>query len=404
MTAAPEFDDIRARRNAIVLAVAQALYASGSVVIAATAGLVGVGLAPSKAWATLPVSTYVLGTMITTIPAALLMGRIGRKPGFMIGAGVGAAAGLLSVYAIYVASFTLFSLSTALHGVFQASSGYFRFAAADTASPEFRPRAISWVLIGGIAAALFGTLLVMHTANLLAPLIFAGCYIATTALAIATIGALAFLDLPRDHRVVVGAGRPLPEILRQPRLVVAILCGMMATGVMNLMMTATPIAMVDCGFTVDDSSWVIQWHVLAMFVPSFFTGTLISRYGAERISLAGLAILAGAGLAAIFGIRFENFAAALILLGLGWNFAFIGATSMVAECYRSAERSRVQAVNDFAIFVTVAIASLLSGKLLDSSGWSAVNYAVFPMAGLAFLSLVWQAGASLRDRRTIHEP
>jgi MFS family permease len=204
--------------------------------------------------------------------------------------------------------------------------------------------------------------------------------------------------------VVAGAGRPLLEILRQPRLIVAILCGMMATGVMNLVMTATPIAMVDCGFTVDDSSWVIQWHVLAMFVPSFFTGTLISRFGAERISLAGLSILAGAGLAAIFGIRFENFAAALILLGLGWNFAFIGATTMVAECYRAAERSRVQAINDFAIFMTVAIASLLSGKLLDGSGWSAVNYAVFPMAGLAFLSLIWQAGASLRGRRTIHEP
>jgi predicted MFS family arabinose efflux permease len=393
MTAgAGEFDDVGAKRNAIVLAVAQALYASGSVVLVATAGLVGAQLAPSKAWATLPVSTYVIGTMLSTIPAALLMGRIGRRAGFMIGAGVGAAAGLLSLYAIYISSFTLFSISTPLHGVFQASSGYFRFAAADTASPGFRPKAISWVLIGGVAAAIFGTIIVIRTIDLLAPVTFAGCYLATTGLALLTIAALAFLDLPKEKRAVAGASRPLSEILRQPRLVVAILCGMMATGVMNLVMTATPIAMIDCGFGIGDSSWVIQWHVLAMFIPSFFTGTLIARHGAERISLLGLFILGVGGGAALLGIGFENFAAALIFLGLGWNFAFIGATTMVAECYRPAERSRVQAVNDFAIFITVAIASLLSGRLLAGFGWNAVNYALFPMAALAFLSLIWQAG------------
>jgi predicted MFS family arabinose efflux permease len=395
---ADEFDDVRAKRNAIVLAVAQALYASGSVVIAATAGLVGVQLAPSKAWATLPVSTYVIGTMLSTVPAALLMGRIGRRAGFMIGAGVGAAAGLLSLYAIYMSSFALFTLSTPLHGVFQASSGYFRFAAADSASPAFKPKAISWVLIGGVAAAVFGTMIVMRTIDLLAPVTFAGCYLATTGLALLTIAALTFLDLPKERKAAVGASRPLREILQQPRLIVAVLCGMMATGVMNLVMTATPIAMIDCGFGISDSSWVIQWHVLAMFVPSFFTGTLIARHGAERISLLGLVILAIGGGAAILGIRFGNFAAALILLGLGWNFAFIGATTMVAACYRTAERSKVQAVNDFAIFITVAVASLLSGKLLAGFGWNAVNYALFPMAALAFLSLLWQAGLWRRGK------
>ncbi len=397
MTAqAVEFDDVRAKRNAVILAVAQALYASGTVALIATAGLVGTQLAPSKAWATLPVSTFVIGTMVATIPAALLMRRIGSKAGFILGAGVGVAAGILSVYAIYASSFILFSLSTAMHGVYQASSGYFRFAAADGASPAFKAKAISWVLTGGVAAALFGTLIVMQTTNLLAPVIFAGCYVATAVLAILAMLVLTFLDLPRGTNEESGPSRPLAEIVRQPRLIVAIACGMMSYGIMNLVMTATPIAMIGCGFAIADSSWVIQWHVLAMFVPSFFTGTLITRFGVEKVTVAGLLVLAGSGIAALLGISFANFAVALILLGLGWNFAFIGATTMVTDCYRPAERRKVQALNDFAIFVTVAIASLLSGQLLDGFGWNAVNYALFPMAGLALLLVFWQ---SLLPRR-----
>ena len=398
MTAAvAEFDDVKAKRNAIILAIAQGLYASGTVALIATAGLVGTQLAPSKGWATLPVSTFVIGTMIATIPASLLMRRIGRKPGFILGAVVGVLAGLLSVYAIYIASFALFSFSTALHGVYQASSGYFRFAAADTASPTFKPKAISWVLTGGVAAALFGTLIVMQTTNLLAPVMFAGCYAATALLAVLAVFTLTFLDLPNRSEGESGPTRPLPEILRQPRLIAAIACGMMAYGVMNLVMTATPIAMIDCGFGINESSWVIQWHVLAMFVPSFFTGALISRYGVERIVVAGLVILCGAGVAALLGLGFGHFAAALILLGLGWNFAFIGATTMVTDCYRTPERNKVQAVNDFAIFVTVAIASLVSGRLLDGLGWDAVNYALFPMAAFALVLLFWQSMLPRRE-------
>jgi predicted MFS family arabinose efflux permease len=398
MTAA-EFDDSRAKRNAIVLAIAQALYASGTVALIATAGLVGTQLAPSKAWATLPVSTFVLGTMVATIPAALLMRRLGRKPGFILGAAIGVFAGLLSVYAIYEKNFALFSVSTALHGVYQASSGYFRFAAADTASPAFRPRAISWVLTGGVAAALLGTLIVIQTTDLLAPVIFAGCYLAAAALAILAIIVLAFLDLPSTRHEESGPTRSLLEILRQPRLIIAMACGTMSFGIMNLVMTATPIAMVDCGFGVSESSWVIQWHVLAMYVPSFFTGSLITRFGVERITLIGLVMLMGAGLAALLGIHFLNFATGLILLGLGWNFAFIGATIMVTECYRTSERNKVQAVNDFAIFFTVALASLASGQLLDQLGWNAVNLAVFPMAALALLLLFWQS-SPLRAKRS----
>lgn len=392
-----EFDDARAKHNAIVLAIAQALYASGTVALIATAGLVGTQLAPSKAWATLPVSTFVIGTMLTTIPAALLMRRFGRKPGFVLGAAIGVFAGLLSVYAIYRADFVLFTVSTALHGAYQASSGYFRFAAADTASPAFRPKAISWVLTGGVAAALLGTLLVVQTTDLL-PVTFAGCYAATAVLALIAIVVLLFLDLPPARDEELGPTRPIAEILRQPRLLVAIGCGTMSYGIMNLVMTATPIAMIDCGFGIAESSWVIQWHVLAMFVPSFFTGSLIARFGVGRITLVGLVLLCGAGIAALLGLTFANFAAGLILLGLGWNFAFIGATTMVTDCYRPAERNKVQAVNDFCIFLTVALASLSSGRLLDQWGWDAVNYAVFPMAGLAMLLLLWQLLPAARKR------
>lgn len=395
---AGEYDDARAKRNAVVLAIAQALYSAGTVALIATAGLVGTQLAPSKAWATLPVSTFVIGTMVTTIPAALFMRRFGRKPGFVLGATIGVLAGLLSVYAIYRRDFLLFSLSTALHGVYQASSGYFRFAAADTASPAFRPKAISWVLTGGVAAALLGTLLVVETTDLLAPVTFAGCYVATAALAVIAILTLLFLDLPPPRQEELGPSRPLVEILRQPRLIMALACGTMSYGIMNLVMTATPIAMVDCGFGIAESSWVIQWHVLAMFVPSFFTGSLIGRFGVERIALLGLLMLCGAGVAALLGLAFVNFAAGLILLGLGWNFAFIGATTMVTDCYRAAERNKVQAVNDFCIFLTVALASLSSGRLLDLWGWEAVNYAVFPMAGIAMLLLFWRHFA-LRGKR-----
>jgi predicted MFS family arabinose efflux permease len=397
--AAAEFDDARAKRNAIVLAIAQALYSAGTVALIATAGLVGAQLAPSKAWATLPVSTFVIGTMMTTIPAALLMRRFGRKHGFVLGATLGVFAGLLSVYAIYRRDFVLFCLSTALHGAYQASSGYLRFAAADTASPAFRPKAISWVLTGGVAAALLGTFLVVQTTDLLAPVTFAGCYAATAALALTAIVTLLFLDLPPPREKELGPARPLVEILQQPRLAMALACGMMSYGIMNLVMTATPIAMIDCGFGIADSSWVIQWHVLAMFVPSFFTGSLIARFGVERIVLLGLCILCGAGVAALLGLSFANFASGLILLGLGWNFAFIGATTMVTDCYRTSERNKVQAVNDFCIFLTVALASLSSGRLLDLWGWAAVNYAVFPMAAIAMLLLLWRLFAP-RGKRT----
>lgn len=394
-----QFDDLRARRNAIVLAIGQALYGSATVIMFTTAGLIGVQIAPSKAWATLPISAFVIGTALTTIPAAMLMRVIGRRPGFMLGACAGTIGALIGIYAIYTRSFPLFILATVLQGVYQAFAQHSRFAAADMASPAFRPKAISWVMTGGVAAGLLGTSLVMFTTDLLAPVTFAGCYAAMAVICMLAIGVMGFVDIPRKEKTVAaGDARPLAEIVRQPRLIVAVIAATLSYGMMNLVMTAAPIAMIDCGFSTITAAWAIQWHVLAMFVPSFFTGQLIARFGAERICAIGLLLLAAAATAGLLGISFGNFAVNLILLGLGWNFGFIGGTTLLTNCYRPSERERVQGLNDFAVFGTVAIASLTSGKLLDWFGWASVNIAVFPTVVVALSLILW---ITLRRRAVI---
>ncbi|MDX1717516.1 MAG: MFS transporter, partial [Anderseniella sp.] len=294
--------------------------------------------------------------------------------------------------------FWLFSFGTFLQGGYQAFSGYYRFAAADTASAAFKPKAISWVMIGGIAAATLGPMLVIVSRDYFAPVMFAGNFAAVAVLSVIAMAVLAFLDIPHTREdTSTSDARPLGVILRQPKLLVAILCGMMAYGMMNLVMTATPIAMVACGFTVDDSAWVIQWHALAMYIPSFFTGNLIARFGVEKVLAAGMALLAMAGAFGLAGIDYANFAIGLVLLGIGWNFGYIGGTALVTECYRPSEKNKVQAVNDFCVFATVATASLTSGKLLAAIGWSAVNVAVFPMVGLCLAAMGW---LMLHDSRT----
>ncbi len=354
----------------------------------ATAGLVGTILAPSRAWATLPLSTFVIGTMCSTVPVALLMRRFGRKPGFIGGSLIGMFACLLAAWAVYAGSFALFTTGTLVLGVYQASSQYYRFAAADVASAKFRAKAVSWVLTGGVVSAVFGTLLVMQTKDIFAPYLFVGSYLASAVCAGLSVVVLCFLRSPPQTLAAADAQRPLAVIVRQPRLVAAIACGTIAYGVMSLVMTASPIAMVDCGFSVNAASWVIQWHAIAMFLPSFFTGTLIGWIGVERTAALGMVLLAGAAAAALLGLDFQVFAVALVLLGLGWNFGFIGATTMVVDCYRPSERNKVQALNDFAIFAIVALSSLTSGAILEALGWYAVNYAVFPMVALGLLVLV----------------
>jgi predicted MFS family arabinose efflux permease len=382
--------DDRAKRQVLLLAVSQALYSSAIVILMATGGLVGVMLAPSKGWATMPISTFVIGSMVATVPASFFMQRFGRRLGFIIGATIAAIGSLLAVYAIYHADFILFCIASFMFGVFQATSNYLRFAAADISSPSFRPKAISWTLTGGVLAAIFGTLIVIRTIDLLAPFTFAGSYAAAFVVCVAAIIVLIFLDIPHIKQSEErGEARPLAELLRQPRLVVAVACATLGYGMMNLVMTATPIAMVDCGFASTDASWVIQWHVLGMFVPSFVTGHIIAHYGVERVCALGMFILIVSAAINLAGITFGHFAVALILLGIGWNFAFIGGTTMLTGTYRPPERAKVQAFNDFCISATMAVGSLSSGSLLSWLGWSAVNIAVLPMALLALALIAW---------------
>jgi predicted MFS family arabinose efflux permease len=388
---AATFDDSKARRNAMILAGSQAIFGATSTALVVTAGLVGSQLAPSVSWATLPMSLSIVGTALTTFPISMMMRRLGRRTGFVLCALAGAAGAAIGAYAIFQRSFTLFLVGCLVSGIYQASASYYRFAAADTASPAFRPKAISWVMTGGILAALVGTFMVMATTNLFAPVTFAGTWVAMSALALAGAGILLFIDIPLTQKHDAPSGRPLGIIARQPRYIVAAMTAMLAFGIMVLVMTATPVAMLGCGFSVKDSSWVIQWHALAMFVPSFFTGSLITRFGAEKISAIGMLLLVAAAVSGLLGIHFENFAIGLMLLGLGWNFGYIGGTTMLTETYAPEEKNKAQGLNDLLVFTTTAVTSLLAGKLLAGFGWAGVNVAVFPMVVLALVMIVWLA-------------
>ena len=389
MTDTVQFDDIKARRNAVVLAVAQAMFGAATTALVVTSGLIGSQLSSDPSWATMPMSMVIIGTAVTTFPISLLMKRIGRRAGFVAFALLGAIGALIGTYAIYQKDFSLFLVAAFLIGTYQASASYYRFAAADTASPAFRPKAISWVMTGGVIAALFGTLLVIATVDLLAPVTFAGTWVAMAVVALLGAVILLAVDIPVKKEEAADTGRPLAVVASQPRYIVACTTGMLSFGIMMLVMTATPVAMLGCGFTVSDSSWVIQWHALAMFVPSFFTGSLITRYGAEKISAIGMVLLVGAAISGLMGINFENFAVGLVLLGLGWNFGFLGGTTMLTTTYEPSERNKAQGLNDFLTFTVTALASLGAGKLLAISGWNAVNYAVFPMVAVALAMITW---------------
>lgn len=380
----------QSRRTILLLAVAQALYSSCIITVFSTAGLVGLNIAPSPGLATLPITTFVIGAMFTTIPASLAMQRLGRRPVFVAGAAVSLLGSVLAVWSIIAGNFAAFSVATAMQGVFQATAGFYRFAAAESADEQSRSIAISWVLTGGVVAAVAGTLISNGTSELIPNYVFAGSYAATVVLALANIIVVASLNLPKPRAdVAQGEARRWPELLRQRKLIVAMVAAMFSYALMNLMMTAAPVAMVGHGFTKGDASWVIQWHVLAMFVPSFFTGQLIKRFGAEKITALGIVILILSGIGGLLGVTFGHFAVALFLLGLGWNFGFIGATTMLTDCYRPPERGKVQAANDFGISLLMAIASYSSGSILAWWGWDFVSAALLPPAVLALAMVAW---------------
>jgi MFS family permease len=387
----PAAGDRLARRNVLVLALAQALAGANSAVIVGTAGIIGGVLAPDKAFATVPVSTYVLGLWAATLPTGIIAKRFGRLAAFEAGALCGMLAGLTCATAVIIGSFALLCLGTAFGGFYAAAHQSYRFAAADTASEAFRPKAISWVLAGGVLAGVLGPQLIIATKSILPEYLFAASYFAQAAVAVLAACVLPLVRFPKPRAAAgrVGGGRPLGVIFRQPRLIAAVICGVSGYATMNLIMTSAPVAMVDCHHGVDNAALGIQWHVMAMYAPSFFTGSLILRFGGGWVVAAGLVIIALGAVVGLLGISVAHFWINLILLGVGWNFAFVGATATVTDCHRPEERNKVQAVNDFLVFGTMAVASFSSGKLLADYGWILVNQVVIAAVIVAALVLAW---------------
>ena len=388
-------DDRLARRNVLVLAVAQALAGGNQAIMVTTGGIIGTMLAPHKGLATLPISVMVIGMWLGTLPIGALARRYGRRPALQTGTAMGVLSGLICSVAILHASFSFFLLGAFCSGVYAASHHSYRFAAADTASLAFRPKAVSWVLVGGVASAIVGPQLIIFTKDFWLPYLFSVTFLGQAALAASAAAVLTFVKIPRPPSAKEhGSGRPLAEIIRGPRFVTAAVCGAASYAMMNLVMTSAPLAMLACNHSVTEATLGLQWHVLAMYIPSFFTGALILRFGVERIVFLGLGLIVASGLVAISGIALWNFWTGLVLLGVGWNFAFIGATNMVTQCHTNAERNKVQAFNDFLVFGSMAVASFSSGQLLAFSGWTAVNYVVFPTILAAAALLAWR---KLRD-------
>jgi predicted MFS family arabinose efflux permease len=392
--------DRLARRNACVLAVAQALAGGNNTVLVATAGIVGAMLAPDKSLATLPISIFVMCMWLGTMPMGMLARRLGRRAALQIGTMSGVLTGLVFCLAVLDGSFVLFCIGAMFSGFYGSAHQSYRFAAADTASEAFRPKAISWVLLGGVLAGVVGAQLVIATKDLWPPYLFAVSYLGQAAIALLSGVVLMLLNIPKPPpRAEVGDGRPLREIARQPRFIVAVICGVASYSMMNMVMTSAPLAMVMCNHSVTDATLGLQWHVLGMYAPSFITGSLIGRFGIEKVAAAGLAIIIVAAAIGIAGISLWHFWIGLTLLGVGWNFAFIGATTMVTECHRPNERNKVQAFNDFLVFGAMAISSFSSGALLANFGWARVNEVVFPVVLVAGALLAW--GALRARTRTV---
>jgi MFS family permease len=392
-------NDSQAKHNVAVLVAAQAILGGQMPIMFIVGGLAGGMLTGNPCFATLPISLIVFGSMTTAPWLSPLMQKYGRKTGFFVGAIAGATGAAVSAYGLYVASFSIFLIGAYFSGIYMSAQGFYRFAATDTASDNFRPKAISYVMAGGLISAVVGPQLnkFVQDASVIP---FLGSYIAIIGLNFLGMFLFLLLRLPKGtvHEPVVEATvspRSRKELLADPHIFVAISCGMVAYALMNLVMTSTPLAVVGCGLTKNNANDIVSAHVIAMFLPSFFTGHLITRFGVERIMGLGLIILAAAGLVALSGMQITNFFLSLILLGLGWNFGFIGATTLLTGAHAPNERGRVQGMNDTIVFGCVTIASIASGGLMNCTGgsvvqgWAAVNYAMAPFLLLAGTALLW---------------
>lgn len=387
-TALAERFDARSKGNVVRLSAAQALAGANASVVYATGAIIGNTLAPAPAFATVPISVLVVGMALGTLPTGWIARRHGRRAAFLVGAGAGCAAGLLAAVALLAQSFVLYCCATMLAGFYAAVVGSFRFAAADGVAPGLRPRALSWVMAGGVFAGVLGPQLVTLTMDIWSPHVFVVSYLAQAVVALLAAAVLGGVELPGIKPADAARGRPLLQIVRQRRFVVAAICGVVSYMLMNLVMTSAPLAMRLCGLPLATSNTAIQWHVVAMYGPSFFTGAIIARFGAPAVVAAGLLLLAAAAAAGLAGITAGHFILGLVLLGIGWNFGFVGASAMVLETHRPEERTRVQSFNDFLVFGTMAVGSFSSGGLLTEYGWASVNWVVFPPVALALLALL----------------
>ncbi len=370
------------------LSIAQALAGANSVVVYATGAIVGNKLAPSPMLATLPISIFVVGMAACILPVGAIAQRHGRRAAFLAGTGAGVLAGLLAMLAVVKGWFWLFCLATFFGGSYAAVVLSFRFAAADGVAPPRRARALSLVMAGGVAAGVVGPQLVTWTMHLWPAHLFAVTYLVQAAVAALSAIILLGVRLPMPTAQEIAGGRPLAEIARQPRFVAAVICGAVSYLLMNFLMTAAPLAMHLSGHSQESANLGLQWHVIAMYAPSFFTGNLIARFGAGRVATVGLALIGLSAAIGLGGIDVTHFWWALILLGLGWNFGFLGASALVLECHRPEEKTRVQSVNDFVVFGVMAVGSFLSGGLLSAYGWHTVLWASFVPLVLAFAALV----------------
>lgn len=380
------------QRNIAVLTGAQALGAASPAIIISLGGLVGQNLSANPALATLPVSTFQAGLALGTLPAAYLMHRLGRRNAYLIGACMGIISGLLAAYAILSGWFALFCLGTIIAGLYSAYVQSYRFAATDGLDAIQRPRAISWIMVGGLAAAIIGPQIVILTRDIWPDTPFAASFIGQSVLALLALPLLAILRAPEKNKIHptedAPAARPLREIASSLPFITAIATGVASYGLMSFLMTAAPMAMVGHDHSLKDASLGIQWHILAMFGPSFFTGKLIQRFGSVNIAALGLILIGASAATALNGMSVSHFWLALVLLGVGWNFSFIGATDMITATHTHAERAKVQAANDFIMFGVVAIASFSSGQLLSTSGWDSLNLLVFPLVGGVLLLML----------------
>ena len=379
------------QRNVGLLAACQAMLFTNNSTLIAINGLVGLALAPYKALATLPVSCWVLGGAIATMPASLHMKRVGRQAGLTSGTVWGIVGALICGGAIYLGNFWLLCFGTLVWGAYNAYGQYYRFAAADASTPEFRPMAISLVLAGGLVGGILGPTLSRWSVGLLSHR-FMGAYLVLIAFALVTMVLLRFIRIPTPSAAEkTSSGRPLAEIAAQPKFIVAVLSGAISYGVMNFLMTSTPIAMMVCGHPYSASTLVISSHVVGMFAPSFVTGNLIRRLGVLTVMILGALLnLVTIGIA-LSGISVAHFWWSLVLLGVGWNFLYIGATTLLTETYRPEERAKAQGTNDQAIFLMMLVSSFSSGVTVTTAGWTRVNLFALPLIGVVIVALIWFA-------------